>query len=124
MSVVLDANALMAPVEVDVRVFEELDRLLDDYDAVVPEAVLAELEALSEGAGEAATAASVALDLAERECEPVEHDAAAADDAMLEVGRDVEYAVTSDGPLCERLLAANVPVIRLRGRTKFEITEP
>jgi len=124
MRVVLDANALMAPVEVDVRLFEELDRLLGDYDAVVPAAVLAELEALADGAGEAATAASVGLDLARRECDVVEHDAGGADDAVLEVGREADYAVTSDMPLRERLLAANVPVIGLRGRTKFEITEP
>jgi len=124
MTVVLDANALMAPVEVGVRTFEELDRLLGDHRAVVPAAVVAELESLAEGAGEAGTAASVALDLVDRECAVVEHDAAAADEAVLEVGREVDHAVTSDGPLCERLLAADVPVIRLRGRTKFEITEP
>ena len=53
MTVVLDANALMAPVEVGVRTFEELDRLLGDYDPVVPAAVVAELESLAEGAGEA-----------------------------------------------------------------------
>jgi rRNA-processing protein FCF1 len=124
MRVVLDANALMAPVEVGVRTFEELDRLLGDYRAVVPAAVVAELESLAEGAGEAGTAAGVGLELAERECRVVEHDADYADDAVLSVGRDADYAVTSDAPLRERLLAANVPVIRLRGRTKFEITEP
>ena len=124
MRVVLDANALMAPVEVDVRTFAELDRLVGTYDAVVPAAVLAELEELSTGAGEAATAASVGADLARRECNVVEHDADYADDAVLELGREADYAVTSDMPLRERLLGANVPVISLRGRTKFEITEP
>ncbi len=124
MRVALDTNALMAPVEVGVRTFEELDRLLGEYEALVPEAVLAELDRLAAGAGETATAASVGADLARRECEPVDHDAAYADDAVLEIGRQVEYAVTSDMPLRERLLEANVPVICLRGRTKFEITEP
>ncbi|WP_254840022.1 DUF188 domain-containing protein [Natronomonas marina] len=124
MRVVLDTNALMAPVEVDVRIFEELDRLLGDYEAVVPEAVLSELDALADGAGEAATAASVGADLARRECDVVEHDADYADDAVVELGREAAYAVTSDMPLRERLLEANVPVISLRGRTKFEITEP
>ncbi|MCQ4333988.1 twitching motility protein PilT [Natronomonas sp. F2-12] len=126
MRVVLDTNALMAPVEVGVRTFEELDRLLGEYDAVVPEAVLSELDRLAGGAGEAATAASVGSDLARRECETVEHGATYADDAVVEIGRraETEYAVTSDMPLRERLLEANVPVICLRGRTKFEITEP
>ena len=121
---VLDTNALMAPVEVGVRVFEELDRLLGEYEAVVPEAVLAELDRLSAGGGETAKAASVGADLARRECETVPHDASYADDAVVEIGRRVEYAVTSDMPLRGRLLEANVPVICLRGRTKFEITEP
>ncbi|PSQ40663.1 twitching motility protein PilT [Halobacteriales archaeon SW_5_68_122] len=124
MRVVLDTNALMAPVEVDVRVFEELDRLLGEHEAVVPRTVLSELEDLAGGNGEAATAASVGSDLARRECETVEHDAEYADDAVLEVGRDADYAVTSDMPLRERLLEANVPVISLRGRTKLDITEP
>ena len=126
MRVVLDTNALMAPVEVGVRTFEELDRLLGEYEAVVPSAVLAELDRLSDGGGEAAKAASVGADLARRECRTVDHDTNYADDAVLEIGArdDVEYAVTSDMPLRGRLLEANVPVICLRGRTKFEITEP
>jgi rRNA-processing protein FCF1 len=126
MRVVLDTNALMAPVEVGVRTFEELDRLLGEYEAVVPDAVLAELDRLAAGAGKAATAASVGADLARRECGTVEHETDYADDAVVEVGRrnGIEYAVTSDMPLRERLLEANVPVICLRGRTKFEITEP
>jgi rRNA-processing protein FCF1 len=126
MRVVLDANALMAPVEVGVRTFEELDRLLGEYEALVPEAVIAELDRLGEGNGKEATAASVGADLARRECRPVGHDASYADDAVLELAEraDVDYAVTSDMPLRGRLLEANVPVICLRGRTKFEITEP
>jgi len=124
MRVVLDTNALMAPVEVGVRTFEELDRLLGEYEALVPEAVLEELDQLAAGGGNAATAASVGSDLARRECVTVEPDATYADDAVVEIGGRVEYAVTSDMPLRERLLEANVPVICLRGRTKFEITEP
>ena len=124
MSVVLDTNALMAPVEVDVRVFEELDRLLGEYDPVVPRAVRAELAELAGGNGEAATAASVGTDLARRECETAAHDADYADDAVVELGRTADYAVTSDMPLRERLLAADVPVISLRNGTKLELTEP
>lgn len=124
MDVVLDTNALMMPVEVGVRTFEELDRLLGDYEAVVPRAVVDELEKLAAGNGEEATAASVGADLAARECETVEHDADYADDAVVETAGGRDYAVTNDGPLRRRLLDANVPVISLRGRNKLEITEP
>jgi rRNA-processing protein FCF1 len=123
MRVVVDTNALMMPIEADTRLFDELDRLLDSYEAVVPEPVVAELERLAEGAGEAATAASVGRDLAER-CEIVATDAEYADDAVVELADDSEYAVTNDRPLRERLLERGVPVICLRGRAKLGINEP
>lgn len=124
MTAVLDTNALMMPVECNVRVFEELDRVIGDEDLVVPEAVVAELDRLSDGGGEEATAASVGRDLVER-CRVVDHDAENADDAVLELARKLDaFAVTNDGPLGEALLAANRPVIGLRGRNKLAITQP
>ena len=80
--IVLDTNALMMPVELDVRVFDELDRLLDGYELLVPVAVLDEWENLSSGSGKEAVAASVGADLAER-ARPVEHESGYADDAVL-----------------------------------------
>ncbi|MFW5965057.1 MAG: PIN domain-containing protein [Natronomonas sp.] len=124
MRVVLDTNALMMPVEVGVRTFEELDRLLGDHETVVPRAVLEELDDLAEGNGEEAKAASVGADLARRECETIEHEAAYADDAVVEIARKVDGAVTNDMPLRRRLLDENVPVISLRGRNKLEVTQP
>ena len=122
MTAVLDTNALMMPVECDVRVFEELERLLGDVELVVPAAALAELRDLAEGAGAEATAASVGLDLAER-CTVRETDADYADDAVVELAQadDVTHVVTNDGPLQERLRAEGVPVIGLRGRNKLAI---
>jgi len=124
-TVVLDTNALMMPVECDVRVFEELDRLLGGVDAVVPRAVLAELDDLSAGNGTAATAASVGRDLTDQ-CRIVEADAGNADDAVLTVARrsGIEYAVTNDRPLRNRLHDASVPVISLRGQHKLDIIKP
>ncbi|TKX75318.1 twitching motility protein PilT [Halorubrum sp. GN11_10-6_MGM] len=123
--VALDASALMAPVEADLRLFEELDRLLGGYETVVPATVIAELEALQGGNGAEATAASVGADLAER-AETVETDESYADDALVALaaaGR-VDAVVTVDGPLANRVLAADAPVIGLRGRNTLAITEP
>jgi rRNA-processing protein FCF1 len=128
-TVVLDTNALMMPVECDVRVFDELARLLggslEAVDLVVPRAVVAELETLSEGAGEEAVAASVGRDLTER-CRIVDTAASYADDAVVELSeeRDCEYVVTNDRPLRGRLLDRGVPVVGRRGRNTLAITEP
>jgi len=123
--VALDASALMAPVEANVRLFEELDRLLGAYEAVVPTAVVSELERLQGGNGEAATAASVGADLAAR-AETVETNESYADDALVELvteGR-ADGVVTNDRPLANRVLEADAPVIGLRGRNALAITEP
>jgi len=142
--IVLDANALMMPVECNLRLFAELDRVTadltdvgvgvetgvgrgeDGFDPAVPRAVLAELERLAAGAGEAATAAGVGLDLARERCRVVEHDAESGDEAVFECAtRDgVAGAVTNDGPLRRRLLDAGVPVISLRGENKLAVTRP
>ncbi|WP_435063372.1 PIN domain-containing protein [Halobaculum sp. EA56] len=125
-TVVLDTNALMMPVECDVRVFEEIDRLVDAPDLVTPEAVVAELEKLAAGAGEEATAASVGRDLAER-CRVVGTTEQYADDAVVELASPEAfdgYVVTNDRPLRERLLARGVRVIGLRGANTLAVTEP
>ena len=142
----LDTSALMAPVEANVRLFEEFDRLLGTYETVVPASVLSELEGLASGAGTAATAASVGADLATRARVVDDNDSAEtggtddsekiggvddasdtyADDALVALARSnrVDYVVTNDRPLIERVLDADTPVICLRGRNTLAITEP
>ncbi|MDL5362266.1 twitching motility protein PilT [Halalkalicoccus sp. NIPERK01] len=123
--VCMDTNALMMPVECDVRVFEELERLLPEADPVVPDAVLRELRNLAGGASEEGVAAAVGLDLAER-CRPIGVEESHADDAIVSLARagECDYVVTNDGPLRERLLDAGVPVIGLRGRNELAVTQP
>jgi len=120
----MDASALMMPVEVGVRVFEELDRLVGRYEAIVPGAVVDELDKLGADGGETGRAASVGRDLADR-CETVATEASYADDALVELAAEGEAdaVVTNDGPLRERLHEAGVPVIHLRGRNKLTVTD-
>ncbi|MFB6217903.1 MAG: PIN domain-containing protein [Halobacteriaceae archaeon] len=124
MRVAMDASALMMPVEAGVRVFEELDRVLGEYDPVVPAAVVDELDGLAGDRGEAGRAARVGRDLARR-CETVETEASYADDALVELVREggADAVVTNDGPLRERLRATGAPVIHLRGRNKLTVTD-
>ena len=125
--VAMDTSALMMPVERNVRVFEELDRLVGtDADLIAPESVLAELEKLADGAGKEATAASVGLDLANERTRAVETEESYADDALVGLATrgEADCVVTNDGPLKERVLAAGTPVIHIRGRNKLAVTQP
>ena len=132
-TVVVDTNALMMPVELDVRLFDELDRLLGGtsaadagFEIVVPQAVIEELRRLSETGGEQGMAANVGHDLATDRCVPVATDEPYADDAVVELAVEgtAEYVVTNDQPLRDRVLDAGVPVISLRGTNTLAITEP
>jgi len=139
-TVAFDTSALMAPVECDVRVFDELDRLLGvsaerssaadraaeprGYECVVPRAVRDELSKLADGAGQEAVAASVGADLAADRCRTVDHDGSYADDALVELADEVDAVVTNDAPLKRRVLDAGTPVIHIRGRNKLAISKP
>ncbi|MFA9417008.1 PIN domain-containing protein [Natrinema sp. HArc-T2] len=124
--VALDTSALMMPVELDVRLFDELERLLDAYEPTIPQAVLEELRRLSEKGGQEGTAANVGHDLATERCLAVDTEASYADDALVELAREgvVDYVVTNDRPLRDRVLEVGRPVIALRGRNKLAITQP
>jgi hypothetical protein len=123
----MDTNALMMPVELNVRVFDQLDRLFGHSvaDCIVPQAVLDELETLSSGNGQEATAASVGKDLADR-CRVVESNVSYADNAIVELAEEgvFDVVVTNDIPLRDRLLSRGVRVIGVRGTNRLGITEP
>ena len=119
----MDTNALMMPVECDIRVFDELDRLFGPAaELVVPSAVLDELDSLAGGHSEAATAASVGKDLAGR-CRVVETNVSYADDAIVELATDgeLDYVVTNDAPLRDRLRSHGVHVVSRQGETTLGI---
>ncbi|WP_435334003.1 PIN domain-containing protein [Haloarchaeobius sp. TZWWS8] len=124
--VALDTNALMMPVELDVRLFDELDRLLGTFESVSPQAVVEELRRLADKGGQEGTAATVGHDLATERCLIVDTEESYADDAIVELAQEgqVDYVVTNDLPLRDRVLGAGVPVIALRGRNKLAITQP
>jgi hypothetical protein len=125
-TVAIDTSGFMMPVELDVRLFDELERLLDDFEPVAPQPVVEELRRLSEGGGEEGIAASVGHDLAIDRTLILDTTASYADDAIVELARDgqADYVVTNDQPLQQRVLDVSVPVIALRGRNKLAITQP
>jgi len=124
-TVALDASALMAPVERDLRLFDELDRLLGAGEPVVPDAVVDELDRLAGKGGEEGRAARVGRDLAAR-CRTIDTNESNGDDALVSLARSGEaaYVVTADRPLRDRLLDAGASVIEPRGSSTLAVTEP
>lgn len=128
-TVIVDTNALMMPVELDVRLFEELERVLagvGDFEIAVPQPVIEELRSLSDSGGEEGIAASVGHDLALDRCIPINTTATYADDAVVELATEgtADYVVSNDQALQTRVLNASVPVISLRGTNTLAIREP
>lgn len=125
-TVAVDTSALMLPIELDIRLFDELERLLGDYEAIVPAQVVAELDRLSEEGGTVGKAASVGSSLAQQHCRVVEVDSASADDAVLELATSgaATYVVTADRELADRVRTAESPAITPRGRRQLAIQPP
>lgn len=125
--VVLDTNALMMPVELDIRVFDELSRLLGSVELLVPKPVMAELRSLAASGGSVeARAARVGLDLARDRCREIKTEASTGDASIVELATRemIEFVVTNDRELRERVLASGIPVIGVRGSNTLTIMEP
>jgi rRNA-processing protein FCF1 len=122
MRVVFDTNALMTPSQHNVDVFEEAERLVGGYDAVVPDSVVRELKALADKGDKDA---AVGLGFADERCEVAGTDATHGDDAVIEATEDKDAAVvTNDAKLKDRLVERNVPVLYLRQKSRLQAEYP
>lgn len=121
MKVIIDTNALMIPIQFNVDIFDELQRLgFDEF--VVPTAVLDELDSLvGRTRGKDKMAAKVARSLADR-CEIVDANGFA-DDVIIKLANDVGAAVlTNDINLKKRLQEKNITVAYLRQKNRLATT--
>ena len=121
MKVIIDTNALMIPVQFNVDIFDELQRLgFDEF--VVPLAVINELETLVKRTrGKDKMAAKVARSLADR-CEIMDA-TGFADDVILELADEIGAAVlTNDIKLKNRLCDKNITVVYLRQKNRLATT--
>lgn len=122
MRVVFDANALMTPSQHNVGVFDEAERLVGGYEAVVPDTVVRELKALADKGNKDA---AVGLRFAQERCKVAGTDATHGDDAVIEATEDGDAAaVTNDAKLKDRLLERNVPVLYLRQKNRLQAEYP
>ena len=123
--VIIDSNALFAPLQFKIDVFGELERLLNKrFELVLLSPVRRELEMLAaEGSPKTRKMATFALKLAEK-CRYVEvfSSTKMVDDLIVETAAEWRTPVfTNDSQLRRRLRDISVPVIYLRQKSRLEI---
>ena len=124
MRILLDANALMMPVQFKVDLFCGLQELVGGFEPVVLPGVIQELTGLCRAKGRDGAAARYGLSLAERctvadasEVEPGTVDAQLIDYAV----RHNCLVVTNDRLVKDRLLENGIGVIVMRKQKKLDI---
>ena len=124
MKVLLDANALMMPVQFQIDLFDELRMLLGAFDPIVLSGVIGELTGLSRAKGRDGAAARHGLVLGER-CTIVESGkllSGSVDAQVIEyAARNACMVVTNDRRIRNALLTRGISVISMRNQKKLEI---
>jgi uncharacterized protein len=122
--VLLDANALMMPVQFQIDIFDELRSLLGAFEPVVLSGVIRELTGLARAKGRDGAAARHGLVLGET-CTVVESGdlkAESVDAQMIEYAvRNGCMVVTNDRYIRDALLSRGISVISMRNQKKLEI---
>lgn len=116
MTVLLDTNALMLPVQFRIDIFSELERILGKYRPVVLRGTIDELERIGQGGGENAVAARVGRSLAERcHVEEQKEEQGDVDSAIVRFAERNQCAVvTNDLGLKKTLQEKGIRVISMR----------
>ena len=124
MKILLDANALMMPVQFQIDIFDELRSLLGAFEPVVLSGVMKELTGLTRSKGRDGAAARHGLVLGEI-CSVVESGdlkSESVDAQMIEYAvRNGCMVVTNDRYIRDALLTRGVSVISMRNQKKLEI---
>jgi rRNA-processing protein FCF1 len=122
--ILLDANALMMPVQFQIDIFDELRSLLGAFEPFVLSGVIRELTGLTRARGRDGAAARHGLVLGET-CTVVESGdlkSESVDAQMIEYAvRNGCMVVTNDRYIRDALLTRGVSVISMRNQKKLEI---
>jgi rRNA-processing protein FCF1 len=113
-SVLLDANFLLVPVQFKVNIYDELS----DYQLLTLEKCINELEKIAKGSGNDASSAKIAMDLImEKGIKIITTKEKITDSAILSYAKKHGCAVaTNDRKLIKTLKSNKIKIIRLRQR--------
>ncbi len=121
--ILLDANALMMPVQFGIDIYAELTSLFGIYECLVPEGVMNELQGIAEGGGRDAAAARVGMELAKRSTiiSTGLHPGSVDDRLVAYAEAGGCIVVTNDRHLRNTLLERGIGVVSMRKQQKLEL---
>ncbi len=121
--VILDTNMLLVPVQFNVDIFDEIEKLVGrNYQLIVLDSVIRELERIAKSNKKDAKAAKVALQLLEdKEFVISKTKEKSTDKAIVKLTDDNTIVATNDKLLRQKLKNKNIKTIYLRSKKYLEM---
>lgn len=122
--IILDTNFLTIPVQFNLDIFEEIDRIIEEeYELATTDGVIEELEKLAKSKGKDAIAARVGLELVKKKnIRIIKTSEKNTDEYILKISDKNTIVATNDQVLKQRLKHKNVKTIYLRSKKYLEIS--
>ena len=122
-TIILDTNFLTIPYQFGVDVFEEIKKLVpENYELVVLDGIIKELENLAKGKGRDSKAAKIGLELIEKKrVKIIKTESKSVDDEIIRLSNKETIVATNDKELRERLKDKSAKVMYLRSKNRLEL---
>jgi hypothetical protein len=122
--IILDTNFLMIPYQFNVDIFEEISRIMEEeYELIIFDKMIDELEKIAELKGKDATAARIALGLIKKkEVKIISTNEKTVDNAIIDSVDENTIVATNDKVLKEKLKNKNIKIIYLRNKKYLEMS--
>lgn len=121
--IILDTNMLLIPVQFNLDIFDELERIIGkNYQIIILDSVLEELQKIAKSKKKDAKAARVALQLIEdKEITIVKTKIKSTDKSIMEIADKDTIVATNDQHLRRTLKNKNIKTIYLRNKKFLEL---
>ncbi len=121
--IILDTNMLLVPTQFNVNIFEEIEKIVEgQYQLIVLDSIIKELEKIAGTQKKDSSAAKVALQLIKnRNIRVIKAHEKSTDKSIIEMVDDDTIVATNDKALKERLKKRNVKIIYLKSKKYLEM---
>jgi len=122
-TIILDTNFLTIPFQFKLDIFDQINKLMEEeFEIVVLDGTVKELQKLSQSKSEDATAAKIGLDLIKRKnLKIIGTNQDNVDSTIVRLADENTIVATNDKELRQKLKLKNVKVMYLRGKNRLDL---